>query len=169
MPRNILNIAAGYIPLVASDFDHWDVARLINVDPLDDSQTTVAFQALINAMDDVEYHTTAQAAVQAIGNDPIHLTMGVSPFGFALVDQWNDALMVVGSHVMAFGNSANPYIAKAGAFTPAVVNNYEEVEDGLADWLRGIALQVLQDYPSQRTALNGATPLRECNVFRKTA
>jgi len=181
MPKTVLNIAAGYIPLVAEDFERCDVTRLINFDPLDNSNATTAFQAILNSLAenlqgapgpaDFEYFTTREATAQAIGNDRIDLTMAVSPYGFAVVDEWNDALMTVGSYVMVFGNQANTYITQDRAFTVAVRNKYQELTeglvDGLEDWLGEIASHVLWGYSSYRTAMNGTTMLQICKIFKK--
>ncbi|QCO04480.1 hypothetical protein [Azospirillum argentinense] len=181
MPRTVLNIAAGYIPLFASDFDRCGVTRLINFDPLDQSEATLALQAALNCLvgdvqnvqgpPEVEYFTVRQDTIQAIGNDRIDLTMSVSPYGFAVVDEWNDALMNVGSYVMVFGNQANTFITQDRAFTVAVRNKYQELSeglvDGLEDWLGEIASHVLWGYSSYRTALHGNTALQLCKIFKK--
>ncbi|CAO3452225.1 hypothetical protein [Azospirillum argentinense] len=181
MPRTVLNIAAGYIPLFASDFDRCGVTRLINFDPLDQSEATLALQAALNCLvgdvqnvqgpPEVEYFTARQDTIQAIGDDRIDLTMSVSPYGFAVVDEWNNALMNVGSYVMLFGNPANPYIKKNRAFTNAICNKYQELTEGLVDgvedWLGEIASHVLWGYSSYLTALNGNTTLQICRIFKK--
>ncbi|CAO3451510.1 hypothetical protein [Azospirillum argentinense] len=182
MPKTVLNIAAGYIPLLAVDFDHrCDVTRLINFDPLDDSEPTNALKAALNCLAgglqgapgpaDIEYFNTRETTTEAIGNDRIDLTMAVSPFGFAVVDEWNDALMNVGSYVMLFGNQSNKFIKQNNAFTVAVRNKYQELTeglvDGLEDWLGNIASHVLWGYSSYLTAMNDTTILHRCRIYKK--
>ncbi|HTZ69154.1 MAG TPA: hypothetical protein VMB71_00750 [Acetobacteraceae bacterium] len=93
MSAIILNIGAGYLPLVASDFSGVD--EVINFDPLlGDPTTTTALNvnlmAIVARSPDITYFTTQDKVDEKVADGSVDLILGVSPYNLSLVSDWAD-------------------------------------------------------------------------------
>jgi hypothetical protein len=169
MSRNVLNIAAGFLPIVAADFAQYDVGKVVNYDPLVHSPLTGVFAGILSEHPEILYRTR-QAAVDAdYANASVDLILAVSPFGFSLIDAWSNAKLKVGGYVVVFGAASNKWIKDAHLFTPAnLKDGYAEV-DVPEPWVLAIANQVAQDYPSHTSHLERGTNLERVRYLVKNA
>jgi hypothetical protein len=115
MPKSVLNIAAGLLPIVATDFQ--EVGELVNYDPLDALRSTetgadaARFLAMFAmAAGDIIYARRQAEVDSHYANGSVDLVMSVSPYGFTLVDEWVHAKIRVGGYILVAGNASNKFV-----------------------------------------------------------
>jgi hypothetical protein len=156
---NVLNIAAGFLPLDKSDFG---VDQLVNYDPLPWSKNTVNLIGHL-AIIDVNYVSRRAGVDSIFANGSVDLVMSISPYGFALVDDWVHGKLKPGGYVLAFGNERNKWLQDTHMFAGTLQQQYRVVSwNGASEpQISDLARKVKRDYPSSTTDLQHDTTINE--------
>lgn len=123
----ILNVGAGLLPLVASDFEGID--KVINFDPLDSFRhqefaMAMLFKHIVNSSNDIIYGH-AESQVDAICDDgDVDCVFSVSPFGFPVVNSWVHRKLAVGGFVFIAGSEKNKWVKPQKLFEGDLRNRY---------------------------------------------
>lgn len=178
MPKNVLNIAAGLLPIVASDLNADEV---VNYDPLtglanaDEGGRAVVSHLMVlsQAMGDIRY-ARRQAEVDSVyPNGSVDLVLAVSPFGFKLISRWVADKVRVGGHVLVIGNKSNKHVKQdAHLFDPVTLADsfVEDGKDGAFSlpWINTVADLVRQNVKSFKTdPASGGTTLDLVRIFER--
>ena len=167
----VLNIAAGFLPLVASDLEQsgfFDVDKVVNFDPLKDNVLKALFDAIIKQYPDIIYQNQQAGVNQLFPNGSVDLIIGVSPYNFSLVDTWADQKLKPGGVVLVVANEGNKYVKDSKLFAPAgLKDKYAEICNA-GSWIDYIIAKIKQDYPSHTSKLEKGTPLNKVRILKKT-
>ncbi|TBV06689.1 hypothetical protein DNK34_10155 [Pseudomonas dryadis] len=97
----------------------------------------------------------------------LDLIIGISPFGFSLIDATTDRCLKVGGIVLIAGNKNNRYIKLEHSFHPSVLaSNYSETK-APEDWISAMGTKILLHYPSHTSALEKDTKLNTLIFYQK--
>jgi hypothetical protein len=165
---NVLNVAAGYLPLHRTDIG---ATRLVNFDPLSYSPQTARLIKYLDTID-VDYFSRAASVDSVFGDDSVDLVMSISPYGFALVNQWSHDKLRSGGYVLAFGNERNNWLKVEKMFEGTLEEQFEVIEYTAADAvIKAIAERVKGQYDdavtSHTTGLGRETPVNKIVCARK--
>lgn len=172
----LLNIAAGFLPLVASDFGDFGVDRVINFDPLVigkgsdhkvmDSMLSANLKLITLQIPEIEYYWDFDAFDRNVSSASVDLIAAVSPYGFAVINNMTNAMLKNGGYVMLFGNARNKYAKKDDAVESAFHAIYYKVGQVPPDVL-GIGRRIRREYSSQCTSMAGTTDINASQALRK--
>lgn len=172
MPRNILNIAAGLLPIVASDLG---VDQVVNFDPLtaladkdlSGSASVGYLMVLSKGVGDIIY-ARRQAEVDSVyPNGSVDLILSVSPFGFKVVSKWTHDKLKPGGSVLIIANGKNPCFKDYDNIIEDIAGSiYKQIEHP-EPWIKATRDKVIADYPSNTTHLERATNLDTWVCFEK--
>lgn len=168
MSKNVLNIGAGVLPLVAQDLE---ADFVYNYDPLDSAKKKLdsvwfgIFLGIIRDPEsDVVYMTEEDKIRDAVPDNSIDLLISISPYGFSVINEWVDAKLKSNAKVLVFGNSSNKWVNNSNnIFLNEELSEKYEAEANLNDWENLIKGKVQQFYPSQTSAVEKDT---EINIFK---
>lgn len=97
----------------------------------------------------------------------LDLIIGVSPFGFSLIDETTDRCLKVGGIVLITGNKANRYIKKDNSFMPLSLGDSYSSIVAPEDWIAAMGNKILLHYPSHTSALEKDTKLDTLIFYQK--
>ena len=178
--KKILNIAAGFLPLVGSDFG--PSVKVYNYDPLATSCKDKDFELRENLkakfsdlimglrkIDNVKYYFEEEEVKREVKKDSIDILICVSPYGFTLVTQWVHERLKIGAYIIIIGNKANKYITHGeNIFEPPLQQCYCKVLWPFDTFAMDVATKLLKKYPSNVSGLGRKTTLDLASVFLKT-
>lgn len=183
--KKVLNIGAGFLPLVAFDFSGSGVDEVINYDPLqyqNDTgiitskvyeeakeyfRTVLRFKELIALNPEVQYFTKRHEVDSKYGDCEVDLVISISPYGFTLVDHWINEKLKPEGYIVAIGHAGNPYMAEDRLIDTNLRNRYN-ANSTPESWVQNIINKVCKLYPSNTSRLERDTSLGNVLIYQKT-
>jgi len=178
MPTNVLNIAAGLLPIVATDLR---VDNVVNYDPLSalanadkgGRRIVSHLMVLSKAFGDIKYARRQAEVDRWYPNSSVDLVLSVSPYGFTLINEWVHRKINICGYVVVIGNLANKFIKQDQHLFESgeIFNSYvESTPDNYISepWVDEICKYVMKNARSFKTDPNGrATELNKVRIFQR--
>lgn len=173
MSKRVLNMGAGFLPIVPKDLD---VDQIFNYDPLNeakeklDSKMFGYFMGLIRDTRNGIFYTTKEVELnQQVQDHSIDLVLGISPFGFSLVNDLVNRKLSFGGYVLVAGNKSNRWINNDNLFSGTLLNDHYEVYDDekSENWVVKVKEKIKRSYPSHTSAVERGTKLDIFKIFLK--
>ncbi|MFV0885292.1 hypothetical protein ACNKH9_01010 [Metapseudomonas otitidis] len=168
--KRVLNIGSGFLPMVSGDFSV--ACDVINYDPLDSALNTLGgllvgkFSGAIHGNGDNMKYYTQPNFYRSIAPATIDLVIGVSPFGFSLIDENIHNSLKIGASVLIAGNKSNPYLDKRLFAQEELRGKYLQ-RFSADDWILNMRDKIRDYYPSHTSALERGTPLDRFYIYQK--
>ncbi len=184
MPKTVLNIGAGFFPLVATDIG---AEIVINYDPLqfhkakgditsktyDDAEkyfkTVIRFKEIIAKSDEIMYETDRDKLDQLIPDSTVDLVISISPYGFTLIDEWVDAKLRIYGNILVAANSKNKWAEQDSNLYSSnkIKDRYQEKTNLPGTRLSAWRLAILKKYQSNTTKIEKETELDMFRLLQK--
>lgn len=183
--KKVLNIGAGFLPLVASDFEVKEVINVINYDPLQYQKdtgtitdktyeeakqyfrTVLRFKELIAPYPEVQYFTKRHEVDSQYSDHTVDLVISISPYGFTLVDSWINEKLRPEGYIVAIGHARNRYMSEERLISADLRDRYN-ANNTPEPWIQNIIEKVCESYPSNTSGLERDTPLGNVMIYQKT-
>lgn len=184
MANNVLNVGAGFLPIVASDLG---VDEVLNYDPLRYARNTGQltedqYKEYMNYVEnfgilkyiveqepmsgDIMYCTKREDVDKKYGENSVDLVLGISPYGFSLVDTWVNGKLKPEGYVVAIGNNNNEWMYADKLFSDDLTGRYR-ASNSPEGWIQQIINKVFSDYPSHTSALERNTKNNMAMIYKK--
>lgn len=183
----VLNIGAGFLPIVASDLK---VTQVINYDPLmyskktgelkqkdyDDFmtyiKTVLRFKEIMAASKDpdIHYFTDKEEVNEKIGKDSVDLVLSISPYGFSVINEWVDSKLKKMGLLLVIGNMENKWVKnQSNIFSSQDIGKkYSACNDqDVEQWARDIQAMVLEEQLSHTSKIEKGTALNYAMFYQK--
>lgn len=162
MTRTILNVGAGYLPLVPADFESGGVSRVVNLDPLDlRDALSVKFLLVVKEIPEILYFRTQAEADRSLLDDSVDLLLTVSPYGFSAIDDWATGKLRSLGYALVLGNTRNKFIAEEAGklFSSEEVRSRYRKPVQEPEWVQRVIQTVLLQYTSRTSKAEHETKL----------
>lgn len=182
--NKVLNIGAGFLPLVASDLG---VEEVINYDPLqyqkakgditnqtyEDAlkyfRTVIRFKELIAPYAEVQYYTNRDEVDGKYRDGTVDLVISISPYGFTLIDEWVDAKLKYNGYILVAANHSNEWANNDEKLYSRTLDKdrYYKPTNLTGTWLGSMRKVILQKYQSYTSKIEKDTVLDTIILIQK--